>query len=292
MTKGLQETPSAAIQRLLEVKAANSSPPQTIPKSLPLADIQVEPMVFQSRADARTNGLSVERVAEIARGLDGSNRDEPIHVWWSGLGWIVCEGHHRHAAYQLLKDRGGRNLRIPVVPHPDIPLEEAIGLAGLLNDREKIRISRADKLDNAWRMVCVGTGSIKVQSERAGVAQSTISNMRQVKATLLEQGCHLDWAIDAGWDESRQSANGRTERDFCGNALEEMAEELRKLNVTSIVKSPDIFARAIELVSAELPDRLIQSEPFWDALATTGRGLLEETEAEQANAVGQDIGDF
>jgi len=47
--------------------------------------------------------------------LDGSNLDEPIHVWWSGTRWIVIEGHHRHAAYILKRDQMGKILQVPVV---------------------------------------------------------------------------------------------------------------------------------------------------------------------------------
>jgi hypothetical protein len=92
--------------------------------------------------------------------------------------------------------------------------------------------------------------------------------------------------IDCGWVKCREWANGKTHRDFSSDALEamaqEMAEELTKLKVTSAIKSPDVFARAIEILSHELPSRLLASEPFWDALNTTGRAMLMEADKEEA----------
>lgn len=237
-----------------------------------------------------------ERVEEIARGLDGSNLDEPIHVWWSGKRWIVIEGHHRHAAYLYKQAKEGVKFDIPVTAHPDTPLEEALGMAGRLNSRDKVKISQAEKLNCAWRMVCMGEGSIRQQSIQSGATTSTISNMRKVKAQLLVRCFPISFMIDEGWEQSRNLANGKTQRDHGPDALEamahEMKEELKKLNITTILKSPDAFARALELLSSELPSRLLETNPFWDALDTTGRSLLTEIDTEEGLLKPDIINDF
>ena len=284
MMKGQRDTPSAAIERLLAEKEANPNRPLKVPRKLPLSDIHVEPYAFQVREDARINGPDPDRVKEIARGLDGSNLDEPLHVWSSGLRWIVFEGHHRHAAYVLRQEQTGDTLQVPVEAHAEIPLEKAIGLAGRLNDREKVKISKVEMMDNALRMVCIGEGSIKEQASLSGASKSQISTIRSVVRDLASRSIPTARLVDAGWKQCLEWSKGRTHRDHGPDALEamaqEMAEELKNLKVTTAIKSPDVFARAIELLSPELPSRLIQSDPFKDALDTTGRDLLEETDVD------------
>jgi len=279
------DRPSAAIERLRAEREANPAQPCKMPRKLPLCAISVEPYVFQVREDVRLEGPDPERVKEIAKGLDGSNLDEPIHVWWTGLRWVVIEGHHRHAAYTLRQEQTGKTLQVPIVAHPDISLADAMGLAGRLNNREKVKISKNEMLDNAWRMVCMGDGSIKQQSERSGAAKSTISNMRDVNAKLTNRRFPGSWMIDAGWKQSLELAKGRTRRDHGPEALEamahEIAEELKKLKVTTVLKSPEVFARALEILSPSLPERLLASDPFWDALNTIGRAMLEELAMEE-----------
>ncbi len=286
---GHRDTPSAAIERLRAEQAANPNPPLKVPQELPLSAIHVEPYAFQVREDARLNGPDPDRVKEIARGVDGSNRDDPIHVWWSGLRWIVFEGHHRHAAYVLRHEQTGEALQVPVVAHDKISLENAIGQAGQLNDREKVRISKAERMDNALRMICSGGGSIKEQASHSGVSKSQISNIRGTVRTLINRGIPVARMIDAGWKQCLDWSKGRSHRDHGPDALEamaqEMARELRCLRVTTILKSPDVFARALEILSHELPARLLESVPFWDALNTTGRAMLEEIDAESAAEV-------
>jgi len=167
-----------------------------------------------------------------------------------------------------------------------------MGLAGRLNDREKVKISGSEKMNSAWRMVCAGEGSIRQQSVYSGVAKSTISNMRNVKAALLSGRRPIAQLINAGWKQSREWAHGKTHRDHSPEALEmmaqDMAKELKKLKTTSAVKSPHVFARAIEIISPVLPRRLVESDPFWDALHTTGRMLLDEIDAEEAEGNGNE----
>lgn len=281
MTCSEAEPPSAALERLKAERLDNPSGPSSVPSRLPLSAVNAEPAAFQVRAE----GLSPCRVEEIALDLDGSKLDEPIHVWWSGKRWIVIEGHHRHAAYLLKQEQDGRVFSIPVIAHPEITLGEALGAAGRMNDREKVRISKAEKLDNAWRIVCMGEGSIRQQSANTGAHQNTITNMRKVKRTLQERRMPDAQMMDAGWKQSREWANGKAYRDHSPDALEvmaqAMAEELGKLKVTTALKSPEVLARAIEILSPALPARLLGSDPFWSALNTTGRELLSEVDEEE-----------
>ncbi|EAQ24504.1 hypothetical protein [Roseovarius sp. 217] len=151
------DTPSAALDRLRREKADNPRPPNRTPERLHLKEIATEPLVFQVRAA----GLDMERVEEIAGDLSAPDLDDPIHVWWGGKGWIVIDGHHRLAAHRLAQERGGEVRKVAVKAHPTMPLEEALGAASLLNAREKVTITREERGNAAWRLVCCGTGSIK-----------------------------------------------------------------------------------------------------------------------------------
>ena len=276
------DTPSAAIERLKAEKDANPNQPKKVPRKLPLSALHVEPLVFQ----VRTEGLDLDRVEEIAKGLNGNKLDDPLHIWWSGLRWIIIEGHHRHAAYLIKAERDGVTLKVPVEAHVDMPLSEAMGAAAVLNDRDKVSISKSEKLDMAWTLVCMQDRSIAQIAKAAGISKSQISKMRQVLVSLEAGKFTISQMIDQGWAKCREWAQGKTRRDWSSDALEEMAqemaEELMKLKVTSAVKSPDVFARAIEILAHELPSRLLSSDPFWDALNTTGREMLLEFDRDEA----------
>jgi hypothetical protein len=131
-----EDTPSAAIERLKAEKEANTKKSMKTPRSVSLNALHVEPLVFQ----VRTEGLDLDRVEEIAKGLQGNNLDDPLHIWWSGLRWIIVEGHHRHAAYKIKAERDGVSLMVPVEAHVDMSLSKAMGTAAVLNDRDKISI--------------------------------------------------------------------------------------------------------------------------------------------------------
>jgi len=67
--------------------------------------------------------------------------------------------------------------------------------------------------------------------------------------------------LDSEWGQSRAWWKGKVRRNHSPDALDamarEMAEELKNLKVTTALKSPDVFARAIEIMSPELPSRLL-----------------------------------
>lgn len=274
------EPPSAAIERLKEEREAHPSVPTRLPTTLPLKALSVEPEVFQ----VRTEGLQEDRINEIAEGLSGTSLDDPLHVWWSGLRWIIIEGHHRHAAYQLVAQRDGKSFKVPVIAHVDISLSQAMGMASRLNDRTKEKISKAEKQNMAWKLVVLEEGSIAKQAKAAGVSDSQISNMRKVRRALEERGVSKADMLNESWEEARVKANGKTCREFTPDVLEvmahELAEELKMVRTTHIVKSPDILARALEIVSPELPSNLLSSDPFWNALNSTGREILKEIDEE------------
>lgn len=283
------ETRSAAIERLEEERRINPGKAPKAPRSLPLREIGVEPAVFQVRA----GGLDDERVEEISRDLEGTRLEDRVHVWWGGGRWIAIDGHHRLAAYQLAQERSGKTLKVPVEAHPDMSLGKALGAAVALNSREKVAITREEKGDAAWRLVCHGQGSIAEQSHWSGASKAQISNMRATLKRLVERGLATSTMVDQGWDWSRCLDRGKAHGDFTPDMQEAMAQDWAKRIGKALggkaTENPGVLARAIEIISPELPAGLIESVPFWDALNTTGRAMLEEFDQEQE---GEDPTDF
>lgn len=225
----------------------------------------------------------MDRVAEIEVGLRGTSMDDPVHVWWSGARWIVVEGHHRHEAYRQREARTGARPKVPVVAHVGMALSEAMGAAARLNDRSKEKITKAEKQNRAWVLVVMGEGSIATQAAASGASKSQISNMRVVREKLVARRMADAQMMDATWQQCREWANGKTQRDFSEGAQEararEVAEWLRGCPVVHPLKSPDVIARALEILSPAFTGHLLECDGFWDALNTTGRALLEERDA-------------
>ncbi|SFN44017.1 hypothetical protein SAMN04487859_102218 [Roseovarius lutimaris] len=288
------DTPSATLDRLRREKADNPQPPERTPERLHLKEISTEPLVFQVRAE----GLDMDRVGEIAGDLSALCLDEPIHLWWSGLRWIVIDGHHRLEAIKLAQERGGETRKVAVKAHPAMPLEEAFGAASPLNAREKVTITREERGNAAWRLVCCGTGSIKDQAAWTGASKSQISIMRAVFDRLRAKPIHQETLIDQGWDWARMLDQGKDEREFHSDMIEAQAQEWAKKLGSAIggqrmVESPEALARALEIISPALPSSLIQTVYFWDALDGGGRALLEEVDKEQSEELdGNEIIDF
>lgn len=275
------ETPSAALERLRREKAENPQPPYRTPERLHLKEISTESLVFQVRAA----GLDMERVEEIAGDLSAPDLDDPIHVWWGGKRWIVIDGHHRLAAHRLAQERGGEARKVAVKAHPTMPLEEALGAASLLNAREKVTITREERGDAAWRLVCCGTGSIKEQAAWSGAGKSQISIMRGVFDRLQAKRIPHETLIDRGWDWSRALDQGKNKGEFNPDMIEVQAQEWAKklgraLGSQRLAESPEVLARALQIISPALPSGLIQTDTFWEALNSDGRALLAEHDEE------------
>lgn len=161
------ETRRAARKRLDDEQHQQGShrkPPKE-PRRLPLSDIHIEPVAFQPRGD----GLNSDRAEVISRGLGQGRLDDPVHVWWSGMRWIVIDGHHRVEAYRMKQEReGGKALMVSVRCHWGCNAAEALALSGNLNGRPKETITKTERLETAWVLVCDGQGSITQQADQTG----------------------------------------------------------------------------------------------------------------------------
>lgn len=264
---GAPETPSRAIARLQREVRENPKEPVKVPNALPLGSIHLEETVFQVREE----GLNDERVREIALGLSWDKTDDPLRVWWTGLRWVLVEGHHRLAAYRLSKKNPKGTRKVPVIAHVGIPLGAAMGLASITNSREKVTIPQWQRLNQAWRLTCVGVGSVASLARDSGCGKTTIGNMRAVKAKLLERkGMTVERLTDASWVQAKGWADGRERPEWTPEADEAKAIEIAAFLVKNLngylVRRPETLARALSLVDENLPYDLMQTGCWHDAL--------------------------
>ncbi|AML52747.1 hypothetical protein [Falsihalocynthiibacter arcticus] len=277
----ISETKFAAIERLQGELARGEAMPPSVPRSLPLEAIREEPIVFQPRKD----GVDPERVEKISQDVNGGVLDEQIHVWWSGMGWIVVDGHHRMAAYRLKADRDGeKGLKAPVKVLIGHSLDQAMAVASKLNSREKDPITREEKMDSAWVLICRDVGSKKELHEWTGISQGQIGIMRALFKRLRERRKSPMRLMGMTWENARlMDKKGKLKPEWSPEQEEAMAQEwgrkLLKALGEKMRMQPEVLARAIQIVSEELPHRLIRSDAFHDgfekAKETTGFDLLE-----------------
>jgi hypothetical protein len=233
----------------------------------------------------RGEDVDEERVREIALGLSWDKTDDPLHVWWTGRRWVLVEGHHRLAAYGLSKKNPKGTRKVPVIAHVGMTLQGAMGLASITNSREKVTIPQWKRLNQAWRLTCIGEGSVTSLARDSGCSKSTIGNMRAVKAALLERKwMTVERLTDVGWVEAKDWLKGKERPAWTLEADEakaiEIADFLTKNLNGYLVRRPETLARALSLVSEEFPYALMQTVYWSDALKDIFEGREDDDEGD------------
>lgn len=197
---------------------------------------------------------------------------DPMLVWWCGEGWMVLDGHHRLEAYK----RAGVKAPVPVEIFEG-SIEDALLESAARNSKDKMPMRQADKVNRAWRMVCITTKSIKQIADACQVGTTTISNMRKVKKLLLEpkSGSEADLA-DMQWVYAKNKAQGggRSEAPDLDEIRRQkavrMAQALNKaVGRVTIGRDPEVFAEAIKVMDDRAPQQLMDSEAWkadWDQM--------------------------
>jgi hypothetical protein len=241
----------AELRELAEQPSRPDRPPHLRPQ-----DIRTAPLVFQPRGliDGQEHDLGhvkeLVRVLRAAKGTDSPALD-PLVVTAFGPHFYCIDGHHRLEAYR----EAGVASPVPV-QHFEGSLKDAIWEAIRSNAKDKLPMTKADKLEAAWRLTCLGKGSKREVSAVTSIGTTTIAEMRRVRERLVAEGVEplgLSWWGARGTDGPA---------DFDETHVEAMAREYaRRLGRTfgkQFGKHPDIAARAIELFSPRLPKKLIE----------------------------------
>lgn len=244
--------------RYLEAELAGDTPaPQEHPIELKLSQIRLAHSVFQPRGFEDTASSEEHvRILMDAALSESENQLDPVTVWWAGSCWRVIDGHHRFKAYQRLKREKRVTPMIPVVVFEGT-LMEAVIESTKLNSKDKLPMSRDDKVNRAWRMVIIGGDfSKKIISDACKVGTATVSRMRK-QLNVIREAEPDDWSevvSEMTWKEAQRY--GQAERVIDDEWQERLAREWsRRLGKTFGKKptsQPEIMWRALELYSPQM----------------------------------------
>lgn len=248
--------------RELQEELRTGRPQLEKPSSLPLKTIRFASLVFQPRSFDGSKADSTSHVETLKDALRNKQSLPPITVWWSGKSWRVLDGHHRMMAYQQLAKDKKKPLVIHSVPVVvfEGSLNQAIAHATECNSRDKLPMTKNDKLDRAWKLVALQDPSLSREAiaHTAGVSDRTVGNMRAELVRFLADNPN-DNPLDYSWDQVK-SGKLKPEKDesWAEQEAQRWAKRLLREFGPKIGRHPDILARAIEIVSDRLPRRMVE----------------------------------
>lgn len=250
---------------------------------VPLKVIKTASAVFQPRGfGVQETAVSEEHVQNLMAAIQNSPDHllDPITIWWSGSCYRVLDGHHRTLAYERVNKllKASKNKKVITSIPVNIfvgTLGGALRKSGELNARDKLPMSKDDKLNMAWKMVIKGEGSKRDIHRSTTISEGTISSMR-VRLKKLQDHFKVNWegaCLAMTWKEAL-SLN-KKEKDYGEEWQHKQADEwAKRLGDTfgkKFAQQPDIAAMAIALYSDKLPESLME---VW------GVGLVDDLDPE------------
>lgn len=183
------------------------------PKLLHLKHLKTEPHTFQFRESETTEA----HVRDLVDALKAGKTLDPMTVWMRGEGdYVIVDGHHRHAAYK----RFGYSRKVPVTIH-ECDEATAITLALSENNKPKLPMTKVERENAAWRLVCSDLGFSKAETVKAsGVSNGTVGNMRKVRKELEEEGEPLPET----WWQALRARKGLSRTEVTDDMVEAMIE--------------------------------------------------------------------
>jgi hypothetical protein len=236
-------------------------------------DIHFAKSIFQPRQQGVTSVESEYHLRELMYAIRVAKDHvlDPLLVWWSGDRWRVVDGHHRMEAYDRLAADEKRPLDVEAIPVEvfEGSLEEAMMAASQGNKKDKKAMTRADKLERAWRFVTMQRKAFTNPAivDATGISDRTITTMRKRLAELLKHGegdfgssvdvLNLTWESVKKMDQGvRPPMDGDQLEDQIAAEAREWARRLGHEFRRKLADAPDITARALELYSENLVKRL------------------------------------
>ncbi|TPN59641.1 hypothetical protein FJ981_04535 [Mesorhizobium sp. B1-1-4] len=256
-----------AMEAIGKALAINPGAPQGEPETLELDQLRTVESVFQPRDLTFREGEHEAHVDVLAKAIgrpEKPNYLEAITVWWGGSGWYILDGHHRRLAYKRAKVV--RDIPVRVFRGD---LAQALAKAVSLNSKNKMPMSLQDKTNAAWKLTARTDYSKSQVALECSVAESSVANMRRVKRQLTKQAVTADQMLGMSWAEAQRVARGedRPEIDH-DTATERRAQGYVKSLARALKdrphKDPEGFARALLLLDARLPGRLLETEAWAD----------------------------
>jgi len=257
----LQElTFTDALQHLR--KDAGHAPQPGQPSELRLNAIATAAVLFQPR-DVDAAWLATDsHVKALTEAVKNKGADvfDPLTVWWSGRDWYLIDGHHRLMALRKAEAEHPK-LKIDAVPVTVFAgnLHEAIAQAAALNAKDKLAMRKEDKLERAWKLVCLGEATKSQIQDATTVSEGTIATMRRRRKELVERG---DDPLECLWrDAKRDKPATAPDEDWLEKHAREWVRRFVKTFGTKLIEQPEIAARALELYSERLPLELVRLWP-------------------------------
>jgi hypothetical protein len=261
--------------------------------AIPLRQVSKRTAVFQPRSLAGNLSADEEFVHDLVKVLRTSKGQplDPITVWYGGQRFYVIDGHHRFEAYH--RHHGKAHVSIPCTEFKGT-LIEAIEFAGRANHKNKLPMRQDDRLNYAWRLVCIGGLTAERVRDASGVSERIVWTMRKKLREKLETAKPKDVTgyrhhlASEAWRHIRdgQQFEGDWD-DYEMQQAAKMAERLRR-NFGGLHKKAHILARAITLLDDKLPALMIGSEAWQDHLQEVRNDVEEELTLEQEDNDEQD----
>lgn len=228
---------------------------------LPLDRIFLATAVFQPRLLSGWElSRSADHVDNLVEAIKGNPQHQldPITVWSSGKNYRVIDGHHRLEAYRrAAKEPKYKAETIPVIVFEG-SLNRAIAEAAKGNAKDKLPMTREDKLNAAWRMSIDGGVSRKDVWKYTGASTGSVSAMRR-KLTELQQTYPTSWrdvAMSQTWQEIRAGDRASPLDDYDVWQKEEIRRGIQTLRNEfprgKLLKNPELAYRIFEGYSPNL----------------------------------------
>lgn len=260
------------IEQALEEHGAQ--PPLPLPTSVDLGKTDGKPpvtsmvSVFQPRELDGDRDRSDAHI-DVLKGIVGTPEKprylDPLVIWWGGDRWYVIDGHHRRMAYLQAKVAQG----VPVEVFQGT-LAEAVARAAALNSKDRLVMSRDEKLDRAWFLTVYAPNMSKAEVMAAcTISYGTTGNMRATREKLLRDlGLPKDQLLEMSWKEAQSVSRGEPvdRRDWDSvhqRMVLDWSKRLKKTFGGALRKHPDVFADALADRDRRWP-RLIAETPAFD----------------------------
>jgi ParB-like chromosome segregation protein Spo0J len=249
---------------IVQLGKASTKKPAPVAKGvvrIPRKSIVIAAGVFQWRNMQRDHVTRHNHTLDLAKAIaESAGGLEPILLFPVGRRFYVIDGHHRLAAYDTAKWSKGIPARIF-----DGTLDAAFKEALRTNSRNKLPMTKVDKQDAAWRIVKMSDGTSKAElNALTGVSTSNIANMKRT-LKLLESDVKVSAEELSRWSWAQARAKlhpsdmGVGDDSWVEKEAEKLLKSLLKHNIALSMTSArgDVVARALEMLDANLPARLI-----------------------------------
>lgn len=277
-----QVTSEITYDELVEIEQTTTRRPDR-PTSLPIDDIHLADLVFQLRKDFRgTPEVNRDHIRSLMGALRDGTRLDPVLVTPVGDKFYLVDGHHRFIAYKSVEWTHPVPIRVFAGSVAEAELE-----AGCENHKDKLPVSKQSKLEHAWTLVKRDIHSIARITQATGASPRTISNMRVKRTEIIERG---DDPSAFSWKDAKEGWRRDDDYDREGwieSKASELAKRMCEDRSVKLVQWPEVLVKAIEMVSMDLPRRLVQCWP--DVVLDVVDIFEEERRQEQEDLEALDI---